>query len=295
MGAKLNKNTKTKFTEIEITYKSNDKRKRPLRILGDKFVENNKDNSIIIYKNKKYKLEKYFKDIDKNYNNKDIIKFKLQIINDITDISYMFDKCYTLLVISNNLSKLDTSKIKDMQALFFDCYSLKSLPDISKWNTSNVEDMNCLFSGCKSLLSLPDISKWDTKNIKSMSRIFDGCYSLISLPDISKWDTKKVSDMVGLFSGCCSLISLPDISKWNTKNARDMRYIFEECNSLISLPDISKWNTKNVDFMFDIFFGCFNCLNIPPNFKNNNDSKMDELFENMIDQQIELDERELFN
>ena len=42
---------------------------------------------------------------------------------------------------------------------FYNCVSLKSLPDISKWNTSNVFDMSGMFANCSSLSSLPDISK----------------------------------------------------------------------------------------------------------------------------------------
>ena len=52
-----------------------------------------------------------------------------------------------------------------MYGLFYECSSLKSLPDISKWNTNNVTDMSCLFYKCSSLKSLPDISKWNTNNV----------------------------------------------------------------------------------------------------------------------------------
>ena len=46
-----------------------------------------------------------------------------------------------------------------MSAIFEECISLLSLPDISKWNISNVTDMNNMFNECILLLSLPDISK----------------------------------------------------------------------------------------------------------------------------------------
>ena len=75
--------------------------------------------------------------------------------------------------------------------MFYCCKSLNSLPDISKWDTSNVKDMSNMFSGCYSLDSLPDISKWNTSNVEDMSGMFDGCESLKSLPDISKWNTSN--------------------------------------------------------------------------------------------------------
>ena len=43
--------------------------------------------------------------------------------------------------------------------MFAECSSLKWLPDISGWNTSKIKDMNNLFFGCKSLTSLPDTVK----------------------------------------------------------------------------------------------------------------------------------------
>ena len=52
--------------------------------------------------------------------------------------------------------------------MFYECSSLKSLPDISKWNTNNVTDMSNMFCGCNSLQSLPDISKWNTNNVTNM-------------------------------------------------------------------------------------------------------------------------------
>ena len=49
-----------------------------------------------------------------------------------------------------------------MSALFFGCKSLIKLPDISLWNTSKeskVTELDFLFGECLSLKSLPDISK----------------------------------------------------------------------------------------------------------------------------------------
>ena len=46
-----------------------------------------------------------------------------------------------------------------MNWIFSYCYSLSSLPDISKWNTSKVTNMNNMFYEGISLLFLPDISK----------------------------------------------------------------------------------------------------------------------------------------
>jgi len=49
--------------------------------------------------------------------------------------------------------------------MFYNCYSLKSLPDISKWNINKIINMSNMFYYCNSLVSLPDISKWNTYNV----------------------------------------------------------------------------------------------------------------------------------
>ena len=62
--------------------------------------------------------------------------------------------------------------------MLYECNSLISLPDISKWNTSNVKEMSKMFSGFNSLISLPNISKWNTSNLKK-EYIFYECLNCL--------------------------------------------------------------------------------------------------------------------
>ena len=110
--------------EVEMVYKLKENNEETIRIFGYFFVINNKDKCKIIYKDKEYELTEYFNNIDNNYNNKDLIRFKLTGINHITDMRDMFKYCYSLI----------------------------SLPDISKWNTKNVYSINGMFSDCYSLI-----------------------------------------------------------------------------------------------------------------------------------------------
>ena len=137
----------------------------------------------------------------------DILEIKLKRINNITDMSYMFNGC-------SNLS---------------------NLPDISKWNTNSVTNMSNIFNGCSNLLSLPDISKWNTKNVTNMSFMFNECSKISSLPDISKWNTNSVKNMSYMFNGCSNLSNLPNIFKWNTNNVINMDFMFNECRKLRKL------------------------------------------------------------
>ena len=119
------------------------KEDKNVNIFGYKFVENNKEICKMIINNKEYELTTIY-NIKSNYNN-NLLKVKLKGINEITNMSFMFSECSSLI----------------------------SLPDISEWNTSKVNDMSHIFEDCSSLVSLPDISKWDTINVTNMSYIFN--------------------------------------------------------------------------------------------------------------------------
>ena len=62
-----------------------------VRIFSKSFVKKYKRKFKIVYKNKISDLEEYFEDIDKNYNHLDKIVFKLQIIDNIINMNFMFE------------------------------------------------------------------------------------------------------------------------------------------------------------------------------------------------------------
>ena len=140
------------ISEINIVYNIK-KDEKYIKIFGSKFVENNKNICKMIINNKEYKITEEYsvKRFDHN-----ILNIKLKGIENVTDMSDMFNGC----------SKLS------------------NLPDISKWNTDNVNNMHGIFGNCKSLSSLPEISKWNTNNVTNMSTMFQACSSLTELPDI---------------------------------------------------------------------------------------------------------------
>ena len=45
--------------------------------------------------------------------------------------------------------------VTDMSWMFSGCSSLSSLPDISKWNTNNATNMSQMFGGCREDLNIP--------------------------------------------------------------------------------------------------------------------------------------------
>jgi len=97
-------------------------------IFGSEFVKNNKKNCKMIINNKEYGIEEQF-NIEKYTNNK--LEIKLRVIDNMTNMRYMFKGCISLSSLSN-ISKLNTNNVTDMNGMFNQCSSLSSLPDISK-------------------------------------------------------------------------------------------------------------------------------------------------------------------
>ena len=199
-----------------------------MRILGDKFVEENYDNCYLILNNKEMRLTTRISYIKKDEED-DLLEIKLIETKKITSMNCMFKGCKTLFSL-DNFSHWDTSGVIDMSYMFNKCTSLKILPDISKWNTSNVQKMNGMFESCESLLYLPDISKWDVSNVTDMSYMFYHCKSFKSFPDISNWNISKVTSMNCMFSDYKNVKNFPDISKWNISNSIDKKNIFFDIN-----------------------------------------------------------------
>ena len=109
--------------------------------------------------------------------------------------------------------------------MFSGCSCVKKL-DLSKFNTSNVKNMCSMFSYCSSLTEL-DLSNLDTENVTDMSWMFRNCSSLTKL-NLSKFNTDNVTDMENMFWGCSSLTNL-DLSNFNTNNVTHMKEMFKSC------------------------------------------------------------------
>ena len=245
--------------EIEITYKLD---KKTINLFGKKFVEKNKRICSLFIEGKKIPFQEsiYYKN-----KNKETLTIILKGFSHITDISYMFAECSSLI----NISKMNTSNITNMSYFFDKCFLLNELQDISKWQTNKVINMEGIFNKCASLVSIPDISKWDTSKVTDISSMFNECASLISIPDISKWDTSKVTNMSSMLNKCSSLLSLPDISKWDTNEVVYMDNLFCECKLLSSIPNISKWNINKVINMDNMFKMCISLSTLPDISKMN--------------------------
>ena len=223
---------KCNFNEFEILYaldKNQFKNENTIRIFGYYFVRNNLHRCKISINDQK---EEAIKEFYRYSEEEEILKIKIFIKQEITDMSEMFSYVTSLYSLPN-FENWDTKNVTNMSSMFYYCYSMCSLPDISKWNTSKVSDMSYMFNKCERLQKLPDLSKWDTKNVTNMGGMFHGCSQLTSLPDISKWSTEKVDNMSCMFYDCTMLGNLPDIGNWNTTNLKDYDGMFGNCLKIV--------------------------------------------------------------
>ena len=185
-------------------------------------------------------------------NIKTIDNFVNWTATNLTDISYLFNRCAGLTDIT--FGKINVSNVKDMCGLFNECSSLEKIKGMS-WNTQSVEDISIMFQGCVKLKKLPEVNKFTTTNVKDMSGAFSKCSSLTSISNIKNWNTVNTREMVGLFNECTELTSIQEIMKWNMSNVSDASGMFYKCDKIKSsnIKDIKSWKFKEGAIYDNIF------------------------------------------
>ena len=263
-----------------------------IRVLGNEFIRNNRNKIKFIIKNKKSKLVEY---IDISNIKEDEIKIKLVLKDNISNKSFMFKDCESLIKLSIktdrkiNLEKISELKEdkdidiefnnyylnnnqKNIDNIFYNCDFFDKDSSFSK-TIENTEVSSKLSSFTSIYPEQIEIKKYKNLNLKYM---FFNCLSLVSLPsEISEWNIDDTIDISGIFKNCISLKSLPDLSQWNTSNILDMNSIFHNCISLLSLPDLSKWNTDRVKDISSIFHNCISLKKLPDLSKWNTSNIID--------------------
>ena len=168
------------------------------------------------------------------------IALKLGAIADLTDMSYCFHRCTSLVQapeIPNSVTNMDgcfygcksltqasvmPSSVTNMDGCFFFCESLTQAPVIP----SSVTNMRYCFRGCKSLTQAPVIPD----KVTDMGRCFDGCTSLTQAPVIPS----SVTNMNSCFDGCTSLTSVTLKCNYPSSAADAFQNAFKNCYSLMA-------------------------------------------------------------
>lgn len=167
------------------------------------------------------------KDYDDTYEEGGLAPDMLQIkIDNNNSCEYLFYKYSgTTDDWINNFSRLDTSKVTNMEYMFDGCENLTTIPQL---DTSNVTKMHCMFDGCKNLTTM---SQLDTSKATDMNYMFRDCYSL------EKIDITKLADAPYAFT-----------------HYEDY-YIFDNCHSL---KTIIIRTMHEIPIINDVIFnGCY--------------------------------------
>ena len=120
-------------------------------------------------------------------------------------------------------------------------------------DTSKVTNMDHMFYYCSGLMSIDFGNIFDTSKVTDMRYMFYECRSLTSVTFGNNFNTSKVTDMKSMFNNCSGLTSL-DLSSFDTSKVTNMEYMFERCNKLTSITFGNKANVSNVtsySFMFN--------------------------------------------
>ena len=204
--------------------------------------------------------------------------------SNVEDMSYMFNLFNPApgsAVTNIDLTKLNTSKVKNMKGMFYNTQWVTTL-DASVMDTSNVEDMEEMFkySSIKTL----NMTGLDVSKVTTMKNMFES--SSITSLDLSNFNTISLTNMSGMFSRALKLASLNlanfktdsvtdmsnmfdmivpysyvyvapqltqlDLSSFNTSNVLNMRGMFSGMSKLLSL-DLTSFDTRNVTDMSNMF------------------------------------------
>ncbi len=147
----------------------------------------------------------------------------------LTSTAYWFYGCENLTTIKN-ISNLKTDNVTDINSMFGDCHSLKSI-DFSSLNLSKVTNMHQVFEDCRTLESV-NFSGVNTENVTDMGDLFLNCKSLKTI-DISSFNTKNVTKMTSMFYKCDVLTTIYVGDGWTTKKVTESAQMFEKSPNLV--------------------------------------------------------------
>lgn len=127
------------------------------------------------------------------------------------------------------LEYLNTSEVKVMNSMFYNCRSLTTL-DLSSLDTQKTTDFGAMFRGCSGLKDL-NLFSVSAANRISFNWMFGGCTSLEVL-DLSHFNTAQVYNMTNMFNNCTNLKTIYVGDGWDASGVADQP-IFTGCTSLV--------------------------------------------------------------
>ena len=160
-----------------------------------------------------------------------------------------------------NLNFLNTSQVTDMSFMFSNCVSLVDI-NLESFDTSNVINMNGMFTMYgqnQGSLKRINLSDFDTSKVTDMTDMFVYNTSLEYL-DLSNFNTANVTNMFHMFARCEKLKVL-NLSNFDTSNVANMTFMFGGCSLLNTLYFNKAIFEKTTDYV-DMFQDVFSSINI---------------------------------
>ena len=138
--------------------------------------------------------------------------------------------------------------LETLFCLFYDFNSLKTINNIEKLKTEGVTNMQGMFSGCSSLQSL-DLSSFNTASVTNMSYMFEDCSNLENIYVGDGWSTQAVTHGDFMFTNCKKLPGYDDSKTSYTmaKLTTDGGYLKKK-----SEPVEMTWNESEGVWEFDM-------------------------------------------
>ena len=143
--------------------------------------------------------------------------------DNLKHLYYEFNQ-YSGTSLDDILIGLDTSKVTNFPATFYQCKNLISIPDI---DTSSAINTQYMFYLCSSLKKVPNLN---LSNVLNTTNMFSWCSALEEVPSL---DTSKVTNMAGMFSYSVAIKKIGDL---DTSSVTDVSNMFAECRALIRVP-----------------------------------------------------------
>ena len=214
------------------------------------------ENPLTILVNQDITLQAQFQtsNVDSNLIAENGVTIIAPISSNIGDKYFINGEEYTVVsemtlrnMINNeeDLSKIITSKIVNMERLFEEVVYSENMGSIISWDVSNVINMKEMFKG--TFFFNQAIGSWDVSNVQNMRGMFNN--NDYFNQDISSWNVSKVENMWNMFYK--TELFNQDISSWDVSNVTNMRGMFDFTEKFNQ--DISSWDVSGVTDMFGMF------------------------------------------
>ena len=198
--------------------------------------------------------------------------------SNVEDISYMFagtsitdtDALETKQHEGKNYVSWDTSKVTNMDSVFFGAKTLTNIAGLASWNTSNVTNIKAMFmrtsiTNTDALETKQHEGKnyvsWDTSKVTNMANVFHETKTLTDIAGLYGWNTSNVTNMNSMFrlTSITNVSSLEtkqhegrDYVSWDTSSVTAMSGMFES-TPIVNISALASWNISNVTTMTSMF------------------------------------------